>query len=83
MDFTVEFHETEVGKCPVREFLDQLKASDPDDFATVIAGLPKLRNRQYPAPQTRDESGKGDFTTETQSRGFFTVSPPCPRRLGR
>jgi len=31
----------------VREFLDQLKASDPDDFAAVVAGLTKLRNRQY------------------------------------
>jgi hypothetical protein len=33
MDFTVEFYETETGKCPVQEFLDELKASDPDDFA--------------------------------------------------
>ena len=32
MDFTVEFYETGTGKCPVREFLDELKASDPDDF---------------------------------------------------
>jgi len=31
----------------VREFLDELKASDPDDFAAVLAGLAKLRNRQY------------------------------------
>ena len=31
MDFTVEFYETGTGKCPVREFLDELKASDPDD----------------------------------------------------
>ena len=45
MDFTVEFYETEAGKCPVREFLDELKASDPDDFAAVIAGLAKLRSR--------------------------------------
>jgi hypothetical protein len=29
----------------VREFLDELKASDPDDFAAVVAGLAKLRNR--------------------------------------
>jgi len=45
MDFTVEFYETEAGKCPVREFLDELKASDPDEFAAVVAGLAKLRNR--------------------------------------
>ena len=47
MDFTVEFYETETGKCPVWEFLDELKASDPGDFAAVVAGLAKLRNRQY------------------------------------
>lgn len=47
MDFIVEFYETAAGKCPVREFLDKLKTSDPDDFAAVVAGLAKLRNRQY------------------------------------
>lgn len=47
MDFTVELYETEAGTCPVREFLDGMKASDPDDFAAVVAGLAKLRNRQY------------------------------------
>lgn len=47
MEFTVEFYETETGACPVREFLDELKASDPGDFAAVLAGLAKLRNRQY------------------------------------
>jgi phage-related protein len=47
MEFTVEFYEMETGTCPVRAFLDQLKATDPDDFAAVLAGLAKLRNRQY------------------------------------
>ncbi len=47
MDFSVEFYETEAGTCPVREFLDELKSSNPDDFAAVVAGLAKLRNRQY------------------------------------
>jgi phage-related protein len=47
MDFSVEFYETRTGACPVREFLDELKASDPDDFASVLAGLAKLRHRQY------------------------------------
>jgi phage-related protein len=47
MDFTVEFYETATGTCPVHEFLDELKASDPGDFAAVLAGLAKLRNRQY------------------------------------
>jgi len=47
MDFTVELYETEAGICPVREFLDEMKTTDPDDFAVVVAGLAKLRNRQY------------------------------------
>ena len=47
MDFIVEFYETMARKCPVREFLDELKSSAPDDFAAVVAGLAKLRNRQY------------------------------------
>lgn len=47
MEFTVEFYESAAGRCPVREFLDELKAGDPGDFAAVMAGLGKLRNRQY------------------------------------
>ena len=31
----------------MREFLDELKTTDPGDFAAVLAGLAKLRNRQY------------------------------------
>jgi len=42
MDFTVEFYEAESGACPVQDFLDDLKVTDPDDFAAVIAGLAKL-----------------------------------------
>jgi len=45
--FTIELYETVGGQCPVQEFLDELKASDPGDFAAVLAGLAKLRNRQY------------------------------------
>ena len=47
MDFQVEFYETKDGRCPVQDFLDALNASDPGDFAAVLAGLAKLRNRQY------------------------------------
>ena len=47
MVFTVEFYETQDRRCPVRDFLDTLKASDPGDFAAVVAGLAKLCNRQY------------------------------------
>lgn len=45
MEFTVEFYETKEGRCPVREFLDDLKATDPGDFAAVMSGMAKLRSR--------------------------------------
>jgi phage-related protein len=61
MEFTVEFYETEAGKCPVREFLDELKASDPDDFAAVLSGLAKLRNRQYHREPLSKALGDGLF----------------------
>lgn len=47
MDFEVDFYETETGASPVKEFLDGLKATVPDDFAAVLAGLAKLRDRRY------------------------------------
>lgn len=47
MNFEVEFYETEAGVMPVRDFLDDLKQSDPNDYAAVLAGMAKLRNRQY------------------------------------
>ena len=47
MTFSVEFYESKSGLSPVQQFLDELKAGDPDDFATVLAGLAKVRNRQY------------------------------------
>jgi len=50
MEFTVEFYESETGRCPVREFLLELKATDPDDFAAVAVGLEKLRHRAYHRP---------------------------------
>ena len=50
MEFSVVFYTSESGRCPVREFLDDLKARDPGDFAAVMAGLAKLRNRQYHRP---------------------------------
>lgn len=50
MEFTVEFYEMSSGRCPVRDFLDELKQSDSDDFASVLAGLARLRNRKYHRP---------------------------------
>jgi phage-related protein len=47
MDFEIAFYETRDGRCPVREFLDDMKQSDPGDFAAVLAGMAKLRDRRY------------------------------------
>jgi len=45
----------------VREFLDGLKATDPDDFAIVAAGLAKLRNRLYHREPLSKALGNGLF----------------------
>ena len=50
MEFSLEFYETRSGKCPVREFLDQVKESDPEGYQAVLAGLARLRNRDYHRP---------------------------------
>jgi phage-related protein len=50
MEFKIEFYETGFKDCPVRDFLEALKASDPNDFAIIIAGINELRNRQYHRP---------------------------------
>ncbi len=50
MEFAVEFYETQSGRCPVQEFLDELKEDNPDDFAIIMAGLAKLLNRMYHRP---------------------------------
>ena len=61
MEFTVEFYETENGTCAVQECLDELKVSDPADFAAVVAGLAKLRNRQYHREPLSKAIGEGLF----------------------
>ena len=61
MEFSVEFYETVGGYCPVREFLDDLNERDPADFAAVMAGLARLRNRQYHRPPLSKPIGDGLF----------------------
>ena len=46
MDFSVEFFINANGRSPVQDFLEELRKSDPDDHASVLRGLAKLRNRQ-------------------------------------
>ncbi len=50
MDFHIEFYVSEAGRCPVREFLLNLKAGDPDDFAALASGLERLQCRKYHRP---------------------------------
>src|SRR5262245_37454040 len=61
MNFAVEFYETTTGQRPVQEFLDELKRSDLGDFAAVIAGLAKLRSRQYHREPLSKALGNGLF----------------------
>jgi len=50
MEFSIEFYETGSGKCPVRDFLDELKEFNRGDFAAVMAGLARLRSSTYHRP---------------------------------
>ena len=61
MEFNIEFYETGHGRCPVRDFLEKLKQSDPKDFAIVMAGLAKLRNQQYHKQPLSKPIGSGLF----------------------
>lgn len=61
MDFQIEFYQSEQGTCPVKELLEELKSSDPDDFVAVLAGLSKLRNRQYHRQPLSKALGDGLF----------------------
>ncbi|MBW1744996.1 MAG: type II toxin-antitoxin system RelE/ParE family toxin [Deltaproteobacteria bacterium] len=61
MKFSIEFYETGSGRCPVRKFLDDLKKSDPDDFAAVMAGLTKLQSRHYHRPPLSKHIGDDLF----------------------
>lgn len=61
MEFTVEFYETNAGRRPVEEFLVKLKASDPNDFTAVMAGIAKLRHRQYHREPLSKAVGDGLF----------------------
>ncbi|MEO7299246.1 MAG: type II toxin-antitoxin system RelE/ParE family toxin [Verrucomicrobiota bacterium] len=61
MEFTVEFYETANGRSPLQEFFENLRQSDPQDQATVLRGLAKLRNRQYHREPLSKSLGDGLF----------------------
>jgi phage-related protein len=59
MEFKIEFYESAQGKCPVRDFLDEIKATYPYDFAVILAGINKLKLREYQRPPLSKELGDG------------------------
>ena len=61
MDFSVEFFTDASGRSPVQEFLEELKKSDPDDHASVLRGLVKLRSRQNHREPLSKALGDGLF----------------------
>jgi hypothetical protein len=48
MEFSIEFYKSASGSCPVQEFLDELKKTDPDDFAMVLRGWPNYERGIIP-----------------------------------
>ena len=61
MKFSIEFYESHSGNCPVRDFLYDLKRTDPDDFVAVLAGLSKLEDRGYHRPPLSKSIGDDLF----------------------
>jgi phage-related protein len=61
MEFSVEFYKTKSGSNPVQDFLDNLKVKDPDDFAIILAGLAKLRRKDYHRPPLSKPIGEDLF----------------------
>ncbi len=45
----------------MQEFLDDLKEKDPDDFSIILAGLAKLRRRDYHWPPLSKPIGEELF----------------------
>lgn len=61
MTFEILFYANASDKAPVREFLLELKKSDPDDFAAVTAGIDRLRHRHCHREPLSKALGNGLF----------------------
>ena len=59
MKFRIEFYESEKRRCPVQHFLEEVKDAAPDDFAVILAGLDKLKLREYHRPRLSKPIGDG------------------------
>ena len=83
MEFTVEFYETANGRSPAQDFLDDLKQSDPGDFAAVLAGLARLRNRQYHREPLSKALGGGLFELRHVGKLLHEVTGDLSQQLRR
>jgi hypothetical protein len=61
MKFKVEFYESAAGDCPLIEFLEDLRASDPGDHVALLSGLDKLRDPHNHHPPLWESVGEGVF----------------------
>jgi len=77
MEFSVEFYKTKSGGCPVQEFLNDLKEKDPGDFAIILAGLAKLRQRDYHRPPLSKPIGEELFELRQRGIPLTQVTPTC------
>jgi phage-related protein len=61
MEFTVEFYETPNGHPVVEEELETVERSMPVLYDLLVAGLSKLRRREYHRPPLCEPLGAGLF----------------------
>ncbi len=74
MDFSIELYETPDGKAVVEDELDELEHQNPTLHALLLAGLNKLRHREYHRPPLCEPLGDGLFEVPRRAQG------DCPRR---
>jgi hypothetical protein len=61
MEFTVELYETPDGRAVVEAELDAIESSAPVLYDLLVAGLGKLRRREYHRPPLCEPLGSGLF----------------------
>jgi phage-related protein len=61
MEFTVELYETPDGRPVVEEELDTIQHTIPVLYDLLVAGLNKLRRREYHRPPLCESLGSGLF----------------------
>lgn len=75
MEFTVKLYVTEGGRCPVQEFLQDLRRQDKRHWMTVVEALRKMRYREnhaYPlSKRVRDGLFEVRVVAARQTRVFF------------